>query len=135
MTRGRPPQLALDEAFHIARTRGVVYRILQESGSAGDLMILSAMQWSLVRVKRTLRLHCPLKEIEVQFAASVRSLRSVPVSAGNQRELWVWSRYRTWRFFRVEESGLVEQVMMVPHNVPDKEPGVDEKTPAVMEKG
>lgn len=120
MTRGRPPRMALDEAFRIARTRGVVTRILQEAESAGDLVIMNAMQWSLVRVKRTLSLHCTPPEIEAQFAKAIRSLRSVPVPPGNLRELWVRSRYGAWRFFRVEESGLAEQVVMVPRDIPEK---------------
>ena len=57
MTRGRPPRKALNEALRIARTRGIVLKIHQEPESAGDLMVLNGMQASLVRVKRTLRLH------------------------------------------------------------------------------
>ena len=121
MTRGRPPQKALHEALRIARTRGVVLKIQQEPESAGDLMVLSGMQASLVRVKRTLRLHCTLHETEVHFADAIRMLRTVPVPAGIRRELWVWSRYRTWRFFVVGESGLEELVMMVPRDSPHKE--------------
>ena len=121
MTRGRPPKKALSEALRIARTRGVVLKIQQEPGCGGDMMVLNGMQASLVRVKRTLRLHCTLHETEVHFADAIRMLRTVPVPAGIRRELWVWSRYRTWRFFVVGESNIEELVMMVPRDGPHKE--------------
>ena len=109
---------SLNEALRIARTRGVVLKIQQEPESPGDLMVLNGMQGSLVRVKRTLRLHCTLQETEAHFADAIKKLRSVPVPAGIRRELWVWSRYRTWRFFVVVERGIEELVMMVQQIVP-----------------
>ena len=121
MTRGRPPQKALHEALRIARTRGVVLKILQEPESPGDLIVLSGVQASLVRVKRTLRLHCTLQETETHFRDAIKSLRSIAVPAGMRRELWVWSRYRTWRFFVVGENNLEELVMMVPRDDPHTE--------------
>jgi hypothetical protein len=110
MTRGRPPKKALDDAMPIARRKGVVFRTWLDSGSACDLIILGAMKEVIVCVKRTLRLHCTIKEIEAQFNESISRLRSVPVSAKIHRELWVWSRNSTWRFFNVEETGLAELV-------------------------
>jgi hypothetical protein len=104
MTRGRPPRKALNEALRIARARGFELKIQQEPESAGDLMVLNRMQASLVRVKRTLRLHCTLQETEAHYADAIKRLRSVSVPAGIRRELWVWSRYRTWRFFIVQEK-------------------------------
>jgi hypothetical protein len=121
MTRGRPPRKALNEALRIARARGFELKIQQEPESAGDLMVLNRMQASLVRVKRTLRLHCTLQETEAHYADAIKRLRSVSVPAGIRRELWVWSRYRTWRFFIVQEKGLEEMVMMVQRDCPDRE--------------
>ena len=121
MTRGRPPGKALNEALRIARTRGIVLKIHQEPESAGDLMVLNGMQASLVRVKRTLHLHCTLQETEAHYADAIEKLRSVSVPAGIRRELWGWSRYRTWRFFVVREKGLEEMVMMVQRDCPDRE--------------
>jgi hypothetical protein len=94
----------------IAGRRGVVFRTWLDPGSTCDLIILGATQEVIVCVKRTLRLHCALKEIEIQFNESISRLRSVPVSARIHRELWVWSRNSTWRFFRVEKTGLAELV-------------------------
>jgi len=108
MTRGRPPQKGLDDAIPVARMRGAVLHFRQEEECAADFEILSADQIIIVRVKRTRRLHCSIQEIKEQFSEPILRLRSLPASAFLYRELWVWSQYGTWRFFRLLDTGIVE---------------------------
>jgi hypothetical protein len=108
MTRGRPPQKALDDALPLAKTRGAILQFQEEDVFECDFMILSADRFSIVRIKRTKHLWCTLGEMETQFSEAIMRLRRIPASAFVSRELWVWSQYGTWRFFRVEDAGIVE---------------------------
>jgi len=108
MTRGRPPQKGLDEAIPVAKLRGSILHFKQVEECAADFEILSADRIIIVRVKRTRRLHCSIPEIEKQFSEPILRLRSLPASAFLYRELWVWSQYATWRFFRLLDAGIVE---------------------------
>jgi hypothetical protein len=108
MTRGRPPQKALDDALPIAKTRGAILQFKEEDVFECDLLILSAERFSVIRIKRTRHLWCTPEGMEAQFIEPVTRLRRIPASAFVSRELWVWSQYGTWRFFRVEDAGIVE---------------------------
>ena len=78
------------------------------AGSVCDFAIAGTALTPLVRVKRSRRIHCPLPEIEAQFAESLARLRLVPATAERCRELWVCGQYGAIRFFRVGDAGLVE---------------------------
>lgn len=71
-------------------------------------MILGADRFSIVRIKRTRHLWCTPQEMEAQFSEPIMRLRRIPASPFVSRELWVWSQYGTWRFFRIEDAGIVE---------------------------
>ncbi|WP_292368352.1 hypothetical protein [Methanoregula sp. UBA64] len=108
MTRGPLPKKAIDEALPVAQARGMVILCKPGAGSVCDFAIAGLALTSLVRVKRSRRIHCPLPEIELQFAEPLARLRLVPATSERCRELWVCGQYGTMRFFRVNDNGLCE---------------------------
>jgi len=108
MTRGPLPKKAIDVALPVAQARGMVILCKPGAGSVCDFAIAGTALTPLVRVKRSRRIHCPLPEIEAQFAESLARLRLVPATAERCRELWVCGQYGAIRFFRVGDAGLVE---------------------------
>ena len=109
MTRGRPPQAALDEALPIAQARG---KFLQFSDKQPpftyDFFFMGDERISLVWVKRTRRIWCRPEELEYQCAEAIAQYRELPAPAGITREIWYWSPYGNFRFFRIGDDGLVE---------------------------
>ena len=108
MTRGRPPQKALDDALPLAKMRGAILQFQQEEVFECDFMILGADRFSIVRIKRTRHLWCTLQEMEAQFSEPIIRLRRISAWAFISRELWIWSQYGIWRFFRIEDACIVE---------------------------
>ncbi|MGA7798883.1 hypothetical protein [Methanoregula sp.] len=108
MTRGPLPKKAIDEALPVAQARGMVILCKPGAGSVCDFAIAGTTQTPLVRVKRSRRIHCPLPEIESQFAEPLALLRLVPATRERCRELWVCGQYGALRFFRVGDAGLAE---------------------------
>jgi hypothetical protein len=109
VTRGRPPQAALDEALPIAQVRG---KFLQFSDGqppfAYDFFFMSGERICLVWVKRTRRIWCRPEELEYQCAEAIAQYRELPAPAGITREIWYWSPYGNFRFFRIGDDGLIE---------------------------
>jgi hypothetical protein len=58
-------------------------------------------------VRKVQCLHGPPEEIEDDLRNEVNMLRRIP-DGTISRELWPYSRYGVLRFFRVEDTGLVE---------------------------
>lgn len=108
MTRGRPPKKGLDEAIPIAMARGIVMSVLQDDEIPFDFMILSNLHTVLVRVRKARRLRGTQKEMEKEFCEPIFHLRSLPVPNYIVKELWAYSRHGTWRFFQIENTGIVE---------------------------
>jgi hypothetical protein len=108
MTRGRPPQKALDEALPIAQARGNLLRFLEEPAFDCDYMFLATDRLCIVRVKRTRHLWCTPGQMEAQCGEAIQQFRHLPVPAFVSREIWFWSPYSVFRFFRIEDAGLVE---------------------------
>lgn len=108
MTRGRPPQNALDEALPIARGRGRFLQFTDEQPFGYDFFFMSGERICLAWVKRTRHIWCPPEELERQCAGAVAKYRELPLPAGLTREIWFWSPYGIFRFFRIEDDGLVE---------------------------
>jgi hypothetical protein len=63
---------------------------------------------AFVRVKYTEYIRAVLGEIARDCDDEIRRLRSVTQDAALSCELWLRSRYGTWRFFRVTADALVE---------------------------
>lgn len=108
MTRGRQPLVALREAGEIARKRGEVRHFAHEPGLICNFVIYCLFLTAHVRIKRVSRLRCPIAVIEREAADALTTLRAIAPGPGISRELWVYLPRGSFRFFRVEESGLVE---------------------------
>lgn len=108
MKRGPLPAKGFDRAIPIALMRGRVmfYQPLPEY--VCDFTILGNGLLALVRVMMMTRVHAPLAEIAWKYADAVAGLCTIAFGGPVSRELWLYSRYGTLRFFRVAETGLVE---------------------------
>lgn len=61
-----------------------------------------------VQVRKARRIRGTREEIEREFRDSVMRLQSFPSSVLIIKELWTYSRYGIWRFFRIDDTGIVE---------------------------
>jgi len=108
MTRGRPPQKALDEALPIAKARGDLLEFMEEPAFDCDFMFLAPDRFCIVRIKRTRHLWCTPEGLEAQCADAIAKFRHIHAPAYLSREIWFWSQNGVFRFFRIEDAGLVE---------------------------
>jgi hypothetical protein len=108
MTRGRPPKKGLADAMTVATGRGAVMCFMRSSDNLCDFMIKSNDKLVFVSVRKAIRLSEKLEKMEREFQEPIIWLRSFPVSANIIRELWTYSRHGIWRFFRIEQTGIVE---------------------------
>lgn len=108
MTRGPPPQSAIDDAEKIAWARGFVTLCRRGRGSVCDFVIHAASHTAVVLVVRSRRLHGSLAEMQVQCAEPIARLRLVPQGLCRSLELWACSQYGGIRFFRIAGNGLLE---------------------------
>lgn len=109
MTRGRQPLIALGEAIPIARKRGMVMRFCHDAEYPCDLLIFSAGRYSFVSVYRIRKLHTTVEDIRREYNWAIEKIRCITaVPCTVTRELWLCSYYGTWRFFRIEDTGLSE---------------------------
>jgi hypothetical protein len=108
MTRGRPPKRGLADATTVATGRGMVMRFMRSPDNLCDFMIRSNDKLVFVSVRKAIRLSENLEKMEREFQEPIIWFRSFPVSANIIRELWTYSRHGIWRFFRIEQVGIVE---------------------------
>jgi hypothetical protein len=108
MTRGRPPKKGLGDAILVAKARGTVMIFLQNKETLCDFMIISNGNFVFVQVKTAGRIRDTREEIEREFHESIKRLGSFPSSGLILKELWIYSRYGIWRFFRIMDTGIVE---------------------------
>jgi hypothetical protein len=108
MTRGRLPKKGLEDAILVAKTRGTVMSFLKNRDSLCDFMIIGNDNLVVVRVRKARRIRNSREEFEREFQEPIMGLRSFPSSGIILKELWTYSRYGIWRFFRVEDSGMIE---------------------------
>ena len=108
MTRGRPPQKALEEALPIAQARGDLVSFVEEPAFDCDFMFLAPDRFCIVRIKRTRHLWCTPEGLERQCGEAIAKFRHIHSPAFVSREIWFWSQYGIFRFFRIEDAGLVE---------------------------
>jgi len=108
MTRGRLPKKGLDDALLVAHARGRVMTFLQNNECTCDFMIMGNGTLIFVRVRKARRITATREEIEREFLDALLQLRSLPTSNLIRKELWIYSRYSTWRFFCTDEPGIVE---------------------------
>jgi hypothetical protein len=135
MTRGRPPQKALEEALPIAKARGDLLEFMEEPAFDCDFMFLAPDRFCIVRIKRTRHLWCTPEGLGLQCSEVIAKFRHIHAPAYLSREIWFWSQYGVFRFFRIEDAGLVEldidgKVLTAPR--PERAPG---KQPASAGSG
>ena len=107
MTRGPAPVIWMDAALPVAEARGQVMIFRHSVRNLADFIIVGTGTLAFVRVRKVQCLHGPPEEIEGDLRNEVNMLRRIP-GGSVSRELWPYSRYRVLRFFRVEDTGLVE---------------------------
>jgi hypothetical protein len=100
--------MALREAILIARRRGETRQFMHEPGTICNFVIYCLGFVAHVRIKRVTRVHCDHAWIEREAADALEALRAVASGSGISRELWVFLPRGAFRFFRVEDTGLIE---------------------------
>ena len=108
MKRGPPPAKGFDVAIPVALMRGDVMLFQRSPENVCDFTIAGNGILAMVRLMMILRLHAPIAEIAIEYAAAVHELSTIPFGGPVSRELWLYTRHGTLRFFRVTETGLVE---------------------------
>jgi len=127
MTRGRLVTKGLDEAIQTAGARGAIMKFSPYGEIVCNFLIRSPPRLTFVRIKYASRFHGTFAEIEAEYRDLIGRLRSIPGSSLVIRELWIYSRYGTWRYFRVTETGIEETSM---ENMPVKNEGEEPLTVA-----
>jgi hypothetical protein len=100
--------VALSEAVHIARKRGGTQAFVQGPGTICNFVIYCPDVTAHIRIKRVTRVHCSHAWVEGEARDALADLRAIAPGTGISRELWVYLPRGAFRFFRVEENGLIE---------------------------
>ncbi|MFA7694575.1 MAG: hypothetical protein WCX63_03465 [Methanoregula sp.] len=108
MSRGPPSYRALSDALPIARRRGTTQPAGRAPENLYDFTIVSAIPLAFVRVSYCARIHAPVAEFVNEFQDDLIGLGRIAAHNCISRELWLRSRYGTWRFFRLTANTLVE---------------------------
>ncbi|HNX16859.1 MAG TPA: hypothetical protein PKM50_00860 [Methanoregula sp.] len=108
MTKGRHPELGRKLAVTAASQRGRVHIIDQGKDRVLDILITTSSQVILVTVGRSEHISEPVQKIEEEYRESVCRIRTIPDGGPVCRELWLYSRYKTLRFFRIVNHGIIE---------------------------
>ena len=108
MTKGRPLTRGIDDAVAIARKRGCVMKFEYGLENTCDLMIRTVPFIVLIRLRRMDKITATPSEIEHACRDIIAELRFFPASPQIVLEIWPYSRHGTYRFFRVNGTGLLE---------------------------
>lgn len=108
MKRGRPSTTGINDAVTIAKKRGCVMRVMYAPDSVCDFFIRTVTHVAFVRLIRIEKIVAPASEIERERREIIAELRLFPQSLQIKRELWVYNKYGTYRFFRLSDDGLEE---------------------------
>jgi hypothetical protein len=73
-----------------------------------DLLITTPGHVILVSIQRSERLGDSILNIVADYREPIQRIREIPGGGPVCRELWLYSRYETLRFFRIENSALIE---------------------------
>lgn len=77
-------------------------------GNLLDLVILSPGLIAAVTIRKAEQLHMPVAVFETKYSELIRRMRLMPQGGIVSREIWYYNRYGTWRFFRIEDTGIRE---------------------------
>jgi hypothetical protein len=108
MTKGRPPNIALDEAAVIAKRRGEVEVIPGTRSDAFDLILFEEHRTIFVRVKRSLTQFFWVPDILRQYQREIVHLLRIPLTTVTAREFWVRHPKGNWQFFLVRHDTVIE---------------------------
>jgi len=110
MSRGPRPLVTLRDAIPIALQRGIINLAERGTELLYDFTISETKPTpvAFVSVKYTERIRATLEDISRDCDDRIRQLRLIARDATVSCELWLHSRYGTWRFFRVTLDGIVE---------------------------
>jgi len=107
MTKGRPPLVALKEAYLIAMKRGQVMPVSEGRCDHFHFILFSENRVTFVKVKRTLSEISDSREILQNYEREIRHLARVPQNAVDAREFWVRSPRGTFYFFLIEKDRIL----------------------------
>jgi hypothetical protein len=88
--------------------RGRVMVFMPSVQNLGEFLVAGSGWFVLVSARPTRKLSMSTAEIEAEFRDIIAGLRQVPDGGQVSCELWLYSRYGTFRHFRVRKDGLVE---------------------------
>ena len=108
MSRGPPALQTIRDAIPIAKIRGMVQMAERGPEMLFDFTIAGTKPVAFVRAKFSEHILAALKDIAWDFNEDICGLRAVTQDAAISCELWLRSRYGTWRFFRVTVDAIVE---------------------------
>ena len=107
MKRGPKAEQTLAEAAEIAHERGIVHVVKPGRETLYDLSI-APDPIAFIRACFTERIRATITDIARDFHEEILGLRLVTRDAAHSCELWLRSRYGTWRFFRVTADAIIE---------------------------
>lgn len=108
MKRGSKYSQGLALAIPFALRRGHVMVFLAALLNLAEILITGNGLFVLVRVRFARKIKVSVADIEAEFEDAIAGLRLVPRTGPVSCELWVYSRYGMLRYFRVEDTRLVE---------------------------
>jgi hypothetical protein len=108
VSRGPKANQTLADAITIAKIRGTVQIAGCGPEMLYDFTITGSKPSAFISVKYTEHIRMIREEIARECDEKIRKLRSVAQDTAVSCELWLRSRYGTWRFFRVFAEGIVE---------------------------
>ena len=108
MSRGRPPSNGIREALPVARARGRVLEIVQNGDTPAMFVIVADGKVYFIYIRRADPFRVTPADMEAENRTVLAMIRSLPGSADIIREFWPYSRSGNLRFFRVEDSWLLE---------------------------
>ena len=108
MTRGRFPELGRDLAKTAAAKRGCAHLVDPGKERTLDVLIITNIHVVLVTLRRCENTGGTIETIETEYREPILLARQIPCGGPVCRELWLYSRYGSLRFFRIENAALVE---------------------------
>ncbi|MDD1693565.1 MAG: hypothetical protein LUQ71_02455 [Methanoregula sp.] len=83
-------------------------QFVQDGECSAEFVISGEGKVIFVRIRRAVPFLSTPVELEAEFHGLINHLRRIPGSGPVAREFWIYSKKDSLRFFRVEDTGLVE---------------------------
>jgi len=108
MTKGRWPEKGIGLALPIAEGRGPVWVFEHATDNPFSFMIVENGRLTAVGIQKAKKLRGPVDTIEAEHNDVVAGMYAVPRGGAAAIEIWFYSRRGAFRFFRLEDAGLME---------------------------